>query len=243
MEQVVMGLAMQYAKSRGLNMITDKALEYAYETLGIESEEDDYINKGGIYGIKNAFTPKNLMKSLGRNVLTGAAKKAISGKLSLGGLGFLGPLGLIAGIAFLGNKYRKQLTGYNTQAEYERARETRNANNRLSKITDRIVSGKKYGNYKTAIMNSGAGGVQATNDGPISHAHEGVFTQKEYDDFNKTPVNKNYGNNDNDNSGDHDGGASADAQSDDAAGAGGYNKGGIAGINRNRGQLGETLYG
>ena len=84
MEQVVMGLAMQYAKSRGLNTITDKALEYAYETLGIESEEDDYINEGGIYGIKNAFTPKNLMKSLGRNVLSGAAKKAISGRFNSG---------------------------------------------------------------------------------------------------------------------------------------------------------------
>ena len=184
MEQVIMNLALQYAKSRGLNAITDKAIDYAYETLGIEQEED--YTGGGIYGMKNAFSPANL----GRNALSSFANKAISGKLG-GLLGSLGPLGLVAGIAFLGNKYRKQLTGYNTQAQYESARATRNANNRLSKITDRILSGKNYGNYKTAIMNSGAGGVQETKDGPISHQSEGVFSQKEYDDYNKGNNNGN----------------------------------------------------
>tara|TARA_R110000868_G_scaffold45707_1_gene151478 strand:+ start:37 stop:744 length:708 start_codon:yes stop_codon:yes gene_type:complete len=235
MEQIVMNLAIQYAKSRGLNAITDKAIDYAYETLGIENNED--YTGGGIYGMRNAFSPANL----GRNALSSFANKAISGKLG-GLLGSLGPLGLVAGVAFLGNKYRKQLTGYNTQAEYESARATRNANNRLSKITDRILSGKKYGNYATAIVNSGAGGVQGTKGGPVSHAAEGFVSQAEIDAYNATPVNRDYGNN-NGNSGDHDGGASADAQSDDAAGAGGYNKGGIAGINRNRGQLGEKLRG
>ena len=108
MEQVVMGLALEYAKARGLNTITDKALEYAYETLGIEPEEDDYINEGGIYGIKNAFSPKNLVQSLGRNVLSGAAKKAISGS---GLSSLLGPLGLLGGALMLGNAFNPTRPG------------------------------------------------------------------------------------------------------------------------------------
>ena len=97
MEQIVMGLALEYAKSRGLNMITDKALEYAYETLGIEQEEEDYTG-GGIYGMKNAFNPKNLVATLGRNVLSNAAKKSISS-------GMLGPVGIMGGALMLGRAF------------------------------------------------------------------------------------------------------------------------------------------
>jgi len=107
MEQVVMGLALEYAKSRGLNTITDKALEYAYETLGIEPEEEEYTG-GGIYGMKNAFSPKNLVQSLGRNVLSGAAKKAISGS---GLSSLLGPLGLLGGALMLGNAFNPTRPG------------------------------------------------------------------------------------------------------------------------------------
>ena len=46
MEQVIMNLALQYAKRRGLSKITDKALEYAYKTLGIEQEEEEYTGGG-----------------------------------------------------------------------------------------------------------------------------------------------------------------------------------------------------
>ena len=101
MEQVVMGLAIEYAKARGLNTITDKALEYAYETLGIEPE-DDYINEGGIYGMKNAFSPRNLINTLGRNVLSNAATKAISGS---GLSSLLGPGLLMGGALMLGRAF------------------------------------------------------------------------------------------------------------------------------------------
>ena len=103
MEQVIMNLALQYAKSRGLSKITDKALEYAYETLGIEQEEEDYTG-GGIYGIKNAFNPKNLVATLGRNVLNNAAKKSISS-------GMLGPVGLMAGALMLGRTFNPTRPG------------------------------------------------------------------------------------------------------------------------------------
>ena len=101
MEQVVMGLAIEYAKARGLTEITDKALEYAYETLGIEPE-DDYINEGGIYGMQNAFSPRNLMNTLGRNVLSNAATKAISGS---GLSSLLGPGLLMGGALMLGRAF------------------------------------------------------------------------------------------------------------------------------------------
>ena len=59
-------------------------------------------------------------------------------------------------LAMFANKYRKQLTGYDTQAAYEAAREERIANKRLDKITDRMISGKNYGNYEDALLDSGA---------------------------------------------------------------------------------------
>jgi len=240
MEQIVMNLALQYAKSRGLNAITDKAIDYAYETLGIQQEED--YTGGGIYGMENAFSPANL----GRNALSSFANKAISGKLG-GVLGSLGPLGLMAGVAFLGNKCRKQLTGYNTQAEYESARATRNANNRLSKITNRILSGKKYGNYATALVNSGAGGVQGTKGGPVSHAAEGFVSQAQIDAHNATPVNRDYDNNNGNGPGAATGGANdGTANQGSASSDDGYKAdGGIIriNVNRNRGQLGKKLRG
>ena len=101
MGDIVMGLAIEYAKARGLTEITDKALEYAYEALGIEPEEEAYTG-GGIYGMKNAFSPKNLMQSLGRNVLSNAATKAISGS---GLTSLLGPVGLIGGALMLGRAF------------------------------------------------------------------------------------------------------------------------------------------
>ena len=77
------------------------------------------------------------------------------------------PFAGIAGLAMLGNKYRKQLTGYDTQSAYEAAREKRIADKRLDKITDRITSGKNYGNYEEALLDSGAGAVDI--DGNIMY--------------------------------------------------------------------------
>mgnify|MGYP003625820660 len=119
MEQVIMNLALEYAKSRGLNKITDKALEYAYEALGIEEEKEEEYTGGGIYGMKNAFSPKNLINKLGRNVLSSAAKKSISG----GGSGssfFAKGLPLIGGALALGymtNPLREGSYNYNPELQ------------------------------------------------------------------------------------------------------------------------------
>ena len=271
MGDIVMGLAIEYAKARGLNTITDKALEYAYETLGIEPEEEEYTG-GGIYGMKNAFSPKNLMQSLGRNVLSNAATKAISGS---GLSSLLGPLGLLGGALMLGNAFNPTRPGsrnYNPALAGQLADLGRRGiighdpntgiygkimsgplkgknlismfgtndygqmmDNKLGYFTDRIAAGKNYSkqNYRDTLVESGAGGTRGSKTGPVSHVAEGVFSQKEYDDFNKTPVNKDYGDNDND------GPSTGRGREEDDKMA----RGGIAGINRNRGQLGETLYG
>ena len=154
-----MAIAIPLAKQYGMN----KALEIAYERLGINAPQntDMDIFTGG--GINQAFSPS----SLGNMAKRGALNLGIRslGSKGVGALGALGPLALVGGIAFLGNKYRKQLTGYDTQAAYETAREERIANKRLDRITDRIVGGKNFGNYEKALLNSGAGAVEI--DGEI----------------------------------------------------------------------------
>ena len=278
MGDIVMGLAIEYAKARGLNTITDKALEYAYETLGIEPEEEEYTG-GGIYGMKNAFSPKSLMQSLGRNVLSNAATKAISGS------SLLGPVGLIGGALMLGRAFDPTRPGsrnYNPALAGQLADLGRRGiighdpntgiygkimsgplkgknlismfgtndygkmmDKQLNYFTDRIVAGKNISkqNYRDTLVESGAGGTRGTKTGPVSHAAEGIFSQGDYDDFNKTPVNKNYGNND------VDSGKTGGKQSPGAPGAPSHStrnlmaKGGITNVNMNRGQLGETLYG
>jgi len=154
MEQLVMAIALPLAKQYGMN----KALEIAYERLGINAPQNIDILTGG--GINQAFSPSslgNMAKRAGLNL----GIRSLAGK----GVGALGPLALIGGIAFLGNKYRKQLTGYDTQAAYEAAREQRRADKRLDRITDRIIGGKNYGNYEDALKKSGAGAVEI--DGTI----------------------------------------------------------------------------
>ena len=111
MEQVIMNLALQYAKSRGLSKITDKALEYAYETLGIEQEEEEYTG-GGIYGMKNTFSPKNLMKGAGRKLLSNTFSNAISGGSS-GITGALPLFGAALGLGYMTNPLREGSYNYN----------------------------------------------------------------------------------------------------------------------------------
>ena len=159
MEQLVMAIAIPLAKQYGMN----KALEIAYERLGINAPQntDMDIFTGG--GINQAFSPSSLGNMAKRAGLNFGLRSL--GSKGVGALGALGPLALVGGIAFLGNKYRKQLTGYDTQAAYEAAREERIANKRLDRITDKIVGGKNFGNYEKALLNSGAGAVEI--DGEI----------------------------------------------------------------------------
>ena len=135
MEQIVMNLALQYAKSRGLSKITDKALEYAYETLGIESDEEGSYDGSGIYGMKNRFSPKNLMKTGARKFLSNAANKALSGSGSASSF-TAGALPIMAGGLALGyytNPLREGSFNYNPnlqgQLDYAKRRGFMDRNN------------------------------------------------------------------------------------------------------------------
>ena len=152
MEQIVMAIAIPLAKQYGMN----KALEIAYEKLGIAAPENttgiDILTGGGI---NQAFSPGSLTNMFKRAGLRLGANTLMKGAGSS-----LLPFAGITGLAMLGNKYRKQLTGYDTQSAYEAARDQRIANKRLDKITDRMTSGKNYGNYEDALLDSGAGAVK-----------------------------------------------------------------------------------
>ena len=286
MGDIVMGLALEYAKSRGLNMITDKALEYAYETLGIEQEEEDYTG-GGIYGIQNAFNPRNLVNTLGRNVLSNAAKKAVSGS-SLSSM--IGPGLLMGGALMLGNAFNPTRPGsrnYNPELAGQLADLGKRGiigydsntgiygkimsgplkgknlismfgtndygkmmDKQLDYFTDRIAAGKNYSKqtYRDTLVESGAGGTRGTKTGPVSHVAEGIFSQADYDAFNKGNNDGNGGKTGGKTGGQSSAEKGAGMHGDGKGARGGragfdFSKGGIANINRNRGQLGETLHG
>ena len=152
MEQIVMAIAIPLAKQYGMN----KALEIAYEKLGIAAPENtteiDILTGGGI---NQAFSPGSLTNMFKRAGLRLGANTLMKGAGSS-----LLPFAGITGLAMLGNKYRKQLTGYDTQSAYEAARDQRIADKRLDRITDRMTSGKNYGNYEDALLDSGAGAVK-----------------------------------------------------------------------------------
>ena len=90
---------------------------------------------------------------LKKSALNTGVKSLISG-------GAIAPLALGAGAIYFLNKNREKFTGYDTQQAYEDARTERIANKRLDKITDRMTSGKDYGNYEDALLDSGAGAVK-----------------------------------------------------------------------------------
>tara|TARA_E500000178_G_scaffold46183_1_gene41431 strand:- start:1126 stop:1755 length:630 start_codon:yes stop_codon:yes gene_type:complete len=159
MEQLVMAIAIPLAKQYGMN----KALEIAYERLGIAAPKQSTIDilTGG--GINQAFGPSNISNMFKRGALRLGANTIMKGAGSS-----LLPFAGILGLAMLGNKYRKQLTGYDTQSAYEAAKTKRIANKRLDRITDRMTSGKNYGNYEEALLDSGAGAVKI--DDKITYA-------------------------------------------------------------------------
>ena len=148
MEQLVMAIALPLAKQYGMN----KALEIAYERLGIASPEEQ---NPLIFGMNQPFAAGNITDSIKRSLL----RKGVGTVFNSMPSGALPILGL-TGVATLANKYRKQLTGYDTQAAYEAARQERIANKRLDNITDRMLSGKDYANYEDALLDSGAGAVK-----------------------------------------------------------------------------------
>ena len=156
-----MDLVFQLALQYGQGQLTEAGIAYAMEKLGIAAPENtteiDILTGGGI---NQAFSPGSLTNMFKRAGLRLGANTLMKGAGSS-----LLPFAGIAGLAMLGNKYRKQLTGYDTQSAYEAARDQRIADKRLDKITDRIIDGKDYGNYEEALLDSSAGAVEI--DGTI----------------------------------------------------------------------------
>ena len=148
MEQLVMAIALPLLKQYTMN----EALEIAYKRLGIASPEEQVPFT---YGMNQPFSAGNLTNMLKRAGIRSGANMLMNNLPS----GIL-PLVGLTGVATLANKYRDQLTGYDTQAAYEAARQERIANKRLDNITDRMLSGKDYANYEDALLDSGAGAVK-----------------------------------------------------------------------------------
>ena len=100
MEELIMSIAVPLARTYGMN----KAIEMAYEKLGLDFPKTTKIDvlTGG--GINQAFAPGNLMNMLKRQGVRLGANTLMKGAGSS-----LLPFAGIAGLAMLGNKYRKQI--------------------------------------------------------------------------------------------------------------------------------------
>ena len=148
MEALLQSLAMKYG------------YPYAAKLLGIDKQQGNPKYTFGMPFTNNkiSFDPMKMIANQGIKSLMGGGK--MGGMLSAAA-----PLALGAGAIYFLNKNREKLTGYKTQQAYEDARNQRKADNRLDKITDRIISGKNYGNYEKALLDSGAGAVDV--DGVI----------------------------------------------------------------------------
>ena len=132
------------------SLATKYGMEKAVQLLGLDQQ-----TQNPKYAISMGGTTLDVGNMAKRGLLNRGVNAITSGV----GAGVL-PLAGITGLAMLGNKYRKQITGYDTQQAYEDARDRRRADNRLDYITDRMTSEKDYANYEEALLDSGAGAVK-----------------------------------------------------------------------------------
>ena len=167
MESLLMSIALKYGKGK----ITDASLNYAAKLLGIDQQQQNPKYTFGMPFTDGniSLNPKNMLK---KSVFNKGVESLISGSA-------FAPLALGAGAVYFLNKNREKLTGYDTQQAYEDARTERIANKRLDKITDRMTSGKNYGNYEEALLDSGAGAVKI--DDVIMNAAD-YFPEESYKD-------------------------------------------------------------
>ena len=180
------------------SLATKYGMEKAVQLLGLDQQTQNP---------KYAISMGGTTLDVGNMAKRGLLNRGVNAITSGAGAGIL-PFAGIAGLAMLGNKYRKQITGYNTQQAYEDARDQRKANNRLGYITDRMTSGKDYGNYEEALLDSGAGAVKIDDV---------IYSGPDYQ-----------GGNDNNNSGGSNNMSASDF-SDDTAGTP-FRRGGIASL-------------
>ena len=132
------------------SLATKYGMEKAVQLLGLDQQ-----TQNPKYAISMGGTTLDVGNMAKRGLLNRGVNAITSGV----GAGVL-PLAGITGLAMLGNKYRKQITGYDTQQAYEDARDRRRADNRLDYNTDRMTSEKDYANYEEALLDSGAGAVK-----------------------------------------------------------------------------------
>ena len=137
------------------SLATKYGYEYASKLLGIDKQQG---NPKYTFGMP--FTEGKLKIDPMRTIANQGIKSLMGGGKMGGMLSAAAPFVLGAGAIYLLNKNREKLTGYKTQQAYEDARNQRRADNRLNKITDRMISGKNYGNYERALLDSGAGAVK-----------------------------------------------------------------------------------
>ena len=248
MEQVIMNLALQYGKGK----ITQAALAKAYEAMGIEQEED--YTGGGIYGIKNKFSPKNLMKSAGRKFLSNATNKAFTG----GGSGITGALPLFGGALALGyatNPLREGSFNYNpnlqNQLNYAQGQGYINSNKYTG---DSVLSGQNaisgFGtNDYLGQLNKNLNRLESYKN-PNNKTFEMIEkTKKQIGDFELAEVKKELATETTTNNGgggggfdtSKSGGEGAFGSYDGSKGRKDYNDGGITNVNINRGKPGEVL--
>ena len=143
MEALVIALAKKYG------------MEKAIQLLGLDQQTQNPKYALNISG--QNIDPMSMLKRTGLN----QGIKSIMGSGKMGSmLSAAAPFALGAGAIYLLNKNREKLTGFKTQAAYEANLNQRRANSRLDKITDRLTSGKDYGNYEEALLGSDAGAVK-----------------------------------------------------------------------------------
>jgi len=211
MESLLTSIALKYGKGK----LTDMGLNYAAKLLGIDQQQQ---NPKYTFGMP--FTDGNIslnpMNMLKKSAFNTGIKSLISG-------GAIAPLTLGAGAIYLLNKNRKKLTGYDTQSAYEAARDQRIADKRLDKITDRITSGKDYGNYGEALLDSSAGAVEI--DGIIDHGANFGFETESNDNAGNNGSTGSTGSTGSKSSGGHSG-----SGYQGASGSHHYRRGGIASL-------------
>jgi hypothetical protein len=154
------------------SLATKYGMEKAVQLLGLDQQ-----TQNPKYAISMGGTTLDVGNMAKRGLLNRGIDAITSG--SSGILSTVGPLALGAGAIYFLNKNREKLTGYKTQQAYEDARNQRRADNRLDYITDRMTSGKNYGNYEEALLDSGAGAVKI-DDVIMSGAD--YFPEKSYKD-------------------------------------------------------------
>ena len=140
------------------SLATKYGFDYAAKLLGLDQQSQNPKYTFGMPFTNNkvGINPMRMIANQGIKSLMGGGK--MGGMLSVAA-----PLALGAGAIYLLNKNREKLTGYKTQQAYEDARNQRRADNRLDKITDRIIAGKNYGNYERALLDSGAGAINVND--------------------------------------------------------------------------------